>query len=59
MLYSDGLVERRGESIRDGLGRLAGAFTAGPDVDVDDIVTAARDPRSADDATLLLARRDA
>lgn len=59
MLYSDGLVERRGESIRDGLDRLAAVFAAGPDADVDGIVTAARDPRSADDATLLLVRRDA
>src|SRR5690606_30632295 len=59
VLYSDGLVERRGESIRDGLDRLAAVFADGPGVEVDGIVAAARDPRSADDATLLAVRRDA
>ncbi|MTG87778.1 SpoIIE family protein phosphatase [Cellulosimicrobium sp. BIT-GX5] len=59
VLYSDGLVERRGESIRDGLDRLAAVFADGPGVEVDGIVAAARDPRSADDATLLVVRRDA
>jgi two-component system, chemotaxis family, sensor kinase Cph1 len=58
VLYSDGLVERRGESIRDGLARLATTCTGG-EIDVDGIVTAARDPRSADDATLLVLRRHA
>jgi len=60
VLYSDGLVERREESILDGLRRLAAFFAAEPGtVDVDGVVAAARDPRSADDATLLLVRRDA
>lgn len=31
ILYSDGLVERRGESIDEGLDRLARAAGAGPD----------------------------
>ncbi|MCB7135337.1 SpoIIE family protein phosphatase [Cellulosimicrobium marinum] len=62
VLYSDGLVERRDESVRDGLDRLAAAFAdavvAGGAVDVDAIVAAARDPRSADDATLVVVRRE-
>ncbi len=57
---ANGLVERREESILDGLRRLAAFFAAEPGtVDVDGVVAAARDPRSADDATLLLVRRDA
>jgi len=59
VLYSDGLVERRGESIKAGLERLAAVFAGGPGADVDRIVAAARDPRSADDATLLVVRRHA
>ena len=31
MLYTDGLVERRGESLDDGMARLAGVAAAGPD----------------------------
>ncbi len=57
VLYSDGLVERRDESIGDGLARLADAFRAGPATDIDDIVKLTRDERSADDATLLVVRR--
>lgn len=58
VLYSDGLVERRDESIRDGLARLAGACTDGATLDVDRLVDVTRDPASADDATLLVVRRD-
>ncbi|MFC8921270.1 SpoIIE family protein phosphatase [Cellulosimicrobium sp. NPDC057127] len=58
VMYSDGLVERRGESVRDGLARLASTCTGGV-LDVDAVVAEARDPRSADDATLLVLRRDA
>ncbi|PZR52627.1 hypothetical protein DNL40_10965 [Xylanimonas oleitrophica] len=57
VLYSDGLVERRGESIRVGLSRLERAFRAGSAADVDDVVRSTRDPGSADDATLLVLRR--
>jgi serine phosphatase RsbU (regulator of sigma subunit) len=57
VLYSDGLVERRDESIGDGLSRLANAFVDGPATAIDDVVKATRDERSADDATLLLVRR--
>lgn len=59
VLYSDGLVERRDESVSDGLARLADAFAAGPRTDVDDVVRVARDERSADDATLMVVRRQA
>jgi hypothetical protein len=59
VLYSDGLIERRGESIRVGLARLERAFMPGPDADLDTVVRRARDARSADDATLLVARRGA
>jgi light-regulated signal transduction histidine kinase (bacteriophytochrome) len=59
VLYSDGLVEHRDESIGDGLERLAKAFLRGPATDIDDIVRATRDERSADDATLLVVRRPA
>jgi hypothetical protein len=57
VLYSDGLVERRGESIRSGLARLERAFVQGARTDLDTVVRRARDARSADDATLLVARR--
>jgi hypothetical protein len=57
VLYSDGLIERRGESIRLGLARLERAFVSGPGSDLDGVVRRARDARSADDATLLVARR--
>ncbi|MCK0118590.1 SpoIIE family protein phosphatase [Isoptericola sp. S6320L] len=59
VLYSDGLVERRDESVGDGLARLAAAFGTGPRTDVDDVVRATRDERSADDATLMVVRRQA
>ncbi|WP_159791882.1 PP2C family protein-serine/threonine phosphatase [Puerhibacterium puerhi] len=57
VLFSDGLVERRGESIMVGLGRLERSFTLGPRTDVDTVVRGSRDQESADDATLLVARR--
>ncbi len=57
VLYSDGLVERRGESIQLGLARLERAFERGPDSDLDTVVRRTRDARSTDDATLLVARR--
>ncbi|AEG43283.1 SpoIIE family protein phosphatase [Isoptericola variabilis] len=59
VLYSDGLVERRDESIGEGLARLATAFVRGPAVDVDEVLRSTRDERSADDATLLVVRREA
>jgi chemotaxis family two-component system sensor kinase Cph1 len=59
VLYSDGLVERREESVLDGLDRLAAVFERGSRPGADEILAAARDPRSADDATLLVLRREA
>ena len=59
VLYSDGLIERRDESVTDGLARLADAFRAGPRTDIDDVVRATRDERSADDATLMVVQRRA
>ena len=59
VLFSDGLVERRGESIRAGLARLEQAFALGPCTDVDTVVRRTRDEESADDATLLVVRRGA
>lgn len=58
VLYSDGLVERRDESLRDGLLRLGGVLAepAGvPEPDV--VVRRTRDAASTDDATLVVLRR--
>ena len=56
VLYSDGLVERRDESIREGLDRLARAFADGGGRALDDVVQHTRDESSTDDATLLVVR---
>lgn len=58
VLYSDGLVERREESVLDGLDRLAAVFAGDSRPGADEILAAARDPHSADDATLLVLRRE-
>lgn len=58
VLYSDGLFERRDESIRAGLRRLAGTFAEHVG-DVDAVLRSTRDPASEDDATLLVLRRRA
>jgi len=55
-LYSDGLFERRDESLKVGLRRLAGAFAEHVG-DVDAVLRTTRDPASEDDATLLVLRR--
>ena len=59
-LYTDGLVERRGESLDDGIERLAGAVldTVGaPAVEAaDTIVDAMVESRTGDDLALLLVR---
>ncbi|WP_418275336.1 SpoIIE family protein phosphatase [Isoptericola jiangsuensis] len=55
VLYSDGLVERRDESILDGVERLRAAATGG--VDPADLVTRVRDGASDDDATVVVVRR--
>lgn len=59
VLYTDGLVERTDESVLDGLARLAAAWAAEPGAPATRVVTRVRDPRSADDATLVLVRRAA
>ncbi|GII99820.1 PAS domain-containing protein [Sediminihabitans luteus] len=56
VLYSDGLVEHRDESVRTGLERLRATFADGP-AGPDDALDACRDPRSEDDATLIVVRR--
>jgi serine phosphatase RsbU (regulator of sigma subunit) len=61
ILYSDGLVERRGESLDVGLQRLAGAAATGPTEPAalsDHILAAMMDPLLAnnDDVTLILVR---
>ncbi|MEK8226686.1 SpoIIE family protein phosphatase [Oerskovia sp. M15] len=58
VLYSDGLFERRDESLKVGLRRLAGSFAEHVG-DVDAVLRATRDPASEDDATLLVLRRRA
>ncbi|WP_336708109.1 SpoIIE family protein phosphatase [Oerskovia sp. USHLN155] len=58
VLYSDGLFERRDESLKVGLRRLAGTFAEHVG-DVDAVLRATRDPASEDDATLLVLRRRA
>jgi two-component system, chemotaxis family, sensor kinase Cph1 len=56
VLYTDGLFERRDESLKVGLRRLAGTFAEHVG-DVDAVLRATRDPESEDDATLLVLRR--
>jgi len=60
LLYTDGLVERRGESIDDGLRRLAAATSALTRGDLDDavqrVMAAVRDPNSDDDVAVLAMR---
>ena len=60
MLYSDGLVDSRETSLRDGLRRLRAQFdgTDGRPVDIDEVLRECRDPASVDDVTLLLVCRD-
>ncbi len=57
VMFSDGLVERRTESIKVGLARLESAWGRAPAADIGAVVEAVRDPESTDDATLLVARR--
>lgn len=61
VLYSDGLVDSRETSLRDGLRRLSAQFdgTDGRPVDIDEVLRECRDPASVDDVTLLLLCRDA
>jgi serine phosphatase RsbU (regulator of sigma subunit) len=55
-LFTDGLVERRGESLVHGVGRLQRALAEGRGVD--GAMALSHEPGSVDDATLLLLCRD-
>ena len=61
VLYSDGLVERRGEVLDVGLDRLTGLATGGQDPDAlcEALMSMCRDPSGEDDATVLVLARDA
>ncbi|MDT0331683.1 PP2C family protein-serine/threonine phosphatase [Nocardiopsis lambiniae] len=60
LLYSDGLVERRGESIDDGIGRLLECFSGppywegGPDEAADDLLDAMVKQQDCDDDVCVL-----
>ncbi|SHJ00125.1 Stage II sporulation protein E (SpoIIE) [Nocardiopsis flavescens] len=60
LLYSDGLVERRGESIDDGIGRLVKCFSGlpagegGPDAAADGLLDAMITQQDSDDDVCLL-----
>ncbi len=61
VLYSDGLVDSRETTLRDGLHRLWSQFDREDPtvpVDIDDVIRECRDPASIDDVTLLLLCRD-
>ncbi|WP_219416925.1 SpoIIE family protein phosphatase [Pseudonocardia nigra] len=64
LLYTDGLVERRGETIDDGLDRLAAAAAqltpAAPDLIIDEIMVRMLTGQDrADDTAVIIARLDA
>ncbi len=58
VLYSDGLVERRGENLSTGLDRLSRALADGGAA-VDQLVRTVGDPHSGDDVTVLVLSREA
>ena len=57
VLFSDGMVERRTESIDEGLLRLRALLAGGDAVDKLDTALNSRDGNSSDDATMLILRR--
>lgn len=57
VLFSDGLVERRGEAIDDGLDRLARTLGGAGDVPASSIWTAMAAGRTDDDVTIVTLRR--
>jgi PAS domain S-box-containing protein len=62
VLYTDGLVEQRGQDIGTGMSRLARILAASPARSLDDLcdrVLASLTPRARDDIALLLARTTA
>ena len=56
-MYSDGLVERRGEAIDDGLDRLAETLSRAGDVSASWISTAMASGNTDDDVTIISLRR--
>ncbi|WP_413452866.1 SpoIIE family protein phosphatase [Georgenia phoenicis] len=57
VIFTDGLVERRGQPLPEGLERLRNAFSGPAAHDLDALITAVRDPHSDDDATAVVLRR--
>ncbi|MDY6997085.1 MAG: SpoIIE family protein phosphatase, partial [Actinomycetota bacterium] len=57
VMYSDGLIERRGEAIDDGIDRLAKTLGRPGDTGADSIVDATRTDNAEDDITILTLRR--
>jgi light-regulated signal transduction histidine kinase (bacteriophytochrome) len=58
LLFTDGVVERRRESLRDALARTVEAVGRPAPGDLDALVARLRDPASDDDATVVLLARD-
>lgn len=58
LLFTDGVIERRRESLRDALARTVGAVGRPAPGDLDALVARLRDPASDDDATVVLLARD-
>src|SRR5690625_1610759 len=56
VLFTDGLVERRGIPLPDGLEHLRSAFSGPAAHDLDALIACVRDPRSDDDATAVVLR---
>jgi chemotaxis family two-component system sensor kinase Cph1 len=57
VMYSDGLVERRGEAIDDGLDRLAETLSRAGDAPASSIGTAMGSGNTDDDVTIVALRR--
>jgi len=55
LLYSDGLIERRGESLSDGLARLQAAVARQDSLDLDRLADSLLDPSHGDDVVVLAA----
>ncbi len=59
VIYTDGLVERRGESIDTGIERLLDALREHPEADPETLVEALREPGAGDDDVCVLVFRRA
>ncbi|WP_324651071.1 SpoIIE family protein phosphatase [Georgenia sp. H159] len=58
VLFTDGLIERRDTPLPDGLELLRTAFSGPFATDLDTVFARVRDPRSDDDATAIVLRRE-